>query len=44
MNRHGEDTGTAYLGVEMRQDLIGTPEGVAKWCAVLAPMIGAINL
>ena len=44
MNRHGEDTGTAYLGIEMRQDLIGDPAGVAKWCDVLAPLIGAINL
>lgn len=44
MNRHGEGTGTAYLGIEMRQDLIGDPAGVAKWCDVLAPVIGAINL
>jgi predicted N-formylglutamate amidohydrolase len=44
MNRHGEDTGTAYLGIEMRQDLIGTPQGVAKWCDVLAPVIKAIDL
>lgn len=44
MNRHGEDTGTAYLGIEMRQDLIGLPEGVAKWCDILAPVIKAIDL
>ncbi len=44
MNRHGEDTGTAYLGIEMRQDLICDPAGVAKWCAVLAPVMAAINL
>lgn len=44
MNRHGEDTGTAYLGIEMRQDLIGTPEGVAKWCDILAPVISAIRV
>lgn len=44
MNRHGEGTGTAYLGIEMRQDLIGDPAGVTKWCDVLAPVIGTINL
>lgn len=44
MNRHGEGTGTAYLGIEMRQDLIGDSAGVAKWCNVLAPVIGAIDL
>ena len=44
MNRHGEDTGTAYLGIEMRQDLIDDAAGVAKWCDVLAPVIGKIAL
>ena len=44
MNRHGEGTGTAYLGIEMRQNLISSPEGVAKWCNVLAPVIAAIDL
>lgn len=44
MNRHGESTDTAYLGIEMRQDLIGDPGGVAKWCDVLAPVIAAVIL
>lgn len=44
MNRHGEGTGTAYLGIEMRQDLIGTPEGVTKWCDILAAVVSAITL
>lgn len=44
MNRHGEGTGTAYLGIEMRQDLIGHPAGVGKWCDMLAPVIGRIVL
>lgn len=44
MNRHGEGTGTAYLGIEMRQNLIGDAAGVAKWCDILAPVIAAIDL
>jgi predicted N-formylglutamate amidohydrolase len=41
MNRHGEGTGTPYLGLEVRQNLIDTPEGVAKWAAILRPVIDA---
>ena len=44
MNRHGEANGIAYLGIEMRQDLIGDAEGVAHWCAVLAPIIASLTL
>ncbi len=39
MNRHGEDNGIAYLGIEMRQDLIGDDAGVAHWASVLAPVV-----
>jgi predicted N-formylglutamate amidohydrolase len=39
MNRHGEANGTAYLGLEVRQDLIGDAAGVARWAAILAPAI-----
>ena len=39
MNRHGEAKGIPYLGIEVRQDLIGDAAGVARWCEVLAPMI-----
>jgi predicted N-formylglutamate amidohydrolase len=41
MNRHAEGTGTAYLGLEVRQDLIAEGEGVACWAAILAPLIVA---
>lgn len=44
MNRHGEATGTAYLGIEMRQDLISDSAGVERWCDVLAPVIAAISV
>ncbi len=43
MNRHGEANGIAYLGLEMRQDLIGDPQGVARWCAVLVPVIAGLR-
>jgi predicted N-formylglutamate amidohydrolase len=39
MNRHGEGTGTLYLGIEVRQDLIGSAAGVAKWARILLPVI-----
>ncbi len=39
MNRHGEGTGTPYLGLEVRQDLIGDAAGVAHWAARLLPVI-----
>jgi predicted N-formylglutamate amidohydrolase len=39
MNRHGEGTGTPYLGIEVRQDLIGDPAGVARWANILLPVI-----
>jgi predicted N-formylglutamate amidohydrolase len=39
MNRHGEGTGTPYLGIEVRQDLIGDAAGVAKCARILLPVI-----
>jgi predicted N-formylglutamate amidohydrolase len=39
MNRHGEANGIAYLGLEVRQDLIGTDAGTEKWANILAPVI-----
>lgn len=39
MNLHGEANGIAYLGLEVRQDLIETEEGVRRWAEVLAPVI-----
>lgn len=41
MNRHGEGNGIAYLGLEVRQDLIGDAAGVSRWAAILAPVISA---
>ena len=39
MNRHGEGSGTPYLGIEMRQDLVSDAAGVAHMASLLAPAI-----
>jgi predicted N-formylglutamate amidohydrolase len=39
MNRHGEDRGIAYLGIEVRQDLISNAAGVTRWANMLGPII-----
>jgi len=45
MNRHGEGNQIPYLGLEVRQDLIQSSDGVARWCNILAPIIAStINL
>jgi len=41
MNHHGEAAGLPYLGIEVRQDEIGDAAGVARWAALLAPIIAA---
>lgn len=35
MNRHAEGEGRPYLGIELRQDLVRTPEDHARWAALL---------
>ena len=42
MNRHGEATGTPYLGLEVRQDLIGNADGVTRWANRLRPIVDAV--
>jgi len=39
MNLHAEANGVAYLGIEVRQDLISDPEGVRRWGERLASVI-----
>jgi predicted N-formylglutamate amidohydrolase len=39
MNLHGEAGGIAYLGIEMRQDLIGDLAGVEHWSKMLVPIL-----
>ncbi len=42
MNRHAEGNGLPYLGLEIRQDLIDTDEGVERWGARLMPIIAEV--
>lgn len=39
MNAHGEANGIAYLGIEVRQDLITGATGVEKWAQLLTPVV-----
>lgn len=41
MNRHAEARGIPYLGVEMRQDLVGDAAGQVRFADCLAPVIEA---
>ena len=43
MNLHGEGNGIAYLGIEVRQDLISNAGGAAVWAERLAPIIGLVR-
>lgn len=42
VDHHAEADGLAYVGVEIRQDLIETPEGVARWGDMLAEVLAPI--
>lgn len=39
MNMHAEASGIPYLAIEVRNDLIGEPDGVARWAEILEPVI-----
>lgn len=39
LNRHGEGQGIACVSIEVRNDLIADGDGVARWAALLAPLI-----
>lgn len=43
MNLHAEANGIPYLGLEVRQDLIGDAAGVAEWADRLAPVVARIG-
>lgn len=44
MNRHAEASGIPYIGIEMRQDLVGDPAGQALFAQRLARMCGKAAL
>lgn len=39
MNRHAESNGIPYLGVEMRQNLVGDAAGQARFASILGPVV-----
>jgi predicted N-formylglutamate amidohydrolase len=43
LNRHGEANGIPSLSVEVRNDLIRDDAGVARWCNILARMVGDVR-
>lgn len=43
MDRHAEARGLPYLCIEVRQDLLLTPEGISHWAATLAPVIAEVR-
>jgi predicted N-formylglutamate amidohydrolase len=44
MNRHAEARAIPYLGIEVRQDQIGTEAGQARWAALIADVAGRVAL
>ncbi len=42
IDHHGEADGLAHVSVEIRQDLIETPDGVAHWGSILAEALAPI--
>jgi predicted N-formylglutamate amidohydrolase len=44
MNRHAEALGRPYLGLEIRQDLICTEAGQARWAALVAQVAARTEL
>lgn len=39
MNRHAEANGIPYLGIEMRQDLVGNAEGQRRFADIVGPVV-----
>lgn len=42
LSRHGTARGLPHVLIEIRQDLIGTPEGEDAWAARLGPILGEV--
>ncbi|MFD1036323.1 N-formylglutamate amidohydrolase [Sphingomonas hankookensis] len=43
LNRHAEGQGIASLSIEIRNDLIAEPAGVAEWCGILTSTIATVR-
>lgn len=44
MNRHAEAHGRPYCAIEIRNDLIATETGQARWAAIIADVAGRVKL
>ncbi len=44
MNRHAEEKGRPYCAIEIRNDLIATETGQARWAAIIADVAGRVQL
>lgn len=44
MNRHAEARGRPYCAIEIRNDLIATETGQARWSAIIADVAGRVKL
>ena len=44
MNRHAEAHGRPYCAIEIRNDLIDTEAGQARWAAIIADVAGRVLL
>ncbi len=43
LDRHAEGQGIASLSLEVRNDRIADPAGVARWCVIVADMVAAVR-
>jgi predicted N-formylglutamate amidohydrolase len=43
MNRHAEGNGIPYLGLEIRNDLIADPGGVARWAKTCSHLVSVVR-
>lgn len=43
LNRHGEANGIAYISIEVRNDELRDPAGVARWGDILTPIIAEVR-
>lgn len=43
LDRHADGQGIPSLSVEIRNDLIADPKGVANWCSIITDMIAAVR-
>jgi predicted N-formylglutamate amidohydrolase len=42
MDHHGEAAGLAHVSIEVRQDLVGTPDGAERWAGILGDALEPI--